>query len=345
MEAPYLDAIAAIQERSDTHGSQDRRRLERALGQWLAKADVIRLADQLRTNTRLTLNFHPDRRANNGSTVAAGLASTGMYLPQSLTGISNGGRTAVLGGDRPRWERSLFGPVYDSERVTSPVYGALDVTCDPHGGSPRFGSSFIVLNDSCYDRATFCVGDSHVGPRDVGAAGHMTSILAGLFEQAAQGNALDRPLSLAGLQDMITGLGKAAIPARSLDGYIETQIHGGVSLATDVDTIVLDPSFRDTTTEAHLAQACASFDIDLGWHKGSRLAADDVPIDYRGPAMRPLAQRIAPADGVITAAVIGRSAREIAYSPPTPFGDAPDSPLQHHKQLWHCLLHFGEDAV
>jgi len=324
--------------------SHDRRRLEHAIGERLTKADLARMVRLLRQNARLTINFHPDRRDRNGTTVAAGLVATGQYLPQSITGISNGGRSAVLGGDRPRWERSLFGPVYDSEAALGPVYGALDVTCDPHGGSPRFGSSFAVLTDDCFDRATFCVGDSHLGPADVGTAREMTSILAGLFEQGATGHSLDRRLSVAELVAMIADGEKVTQPARSLDGYIEAQVHGGVSLRDDIDAIVLDPCFRDTTTEAHLANACAEFDIALSWHNGSALAADCFPTDFRGPAIRPLAQRIAPANGIVTAATIGRSAREIAYSPPSPFGDAPDSPLQLHKKLWHCLLRFGDDA-
>ena len=39
------------------------------------------------------------------------------------------------------------------------------------------------------------------------------------------------------------------IAATDLDGYIEAQVHGGVSLETHVDAVVLDPSFRDTSVE------------------------------------------------------------------------------------------------
>jgi len=48
------------------------------------------------------------------------------------------------------------------------VYGVLDLTGDVHGWSPRLGSSFVVLDPERFDRATFCAGDSRVGPTDIG---------------------------------------------------------------------------------------------------------------------------------------------------------------------------------
>ena len=113
--------------------------------------------------------------------MAHGLLLRGEYVPQSETGLSNGGRF-VPGGERTGWETRLFPDAYRDDRILRPVYGALDVTSDPLGGSPRFGSCFAVLADHCFDRATLCVGDSHVGPRDVGTLASPLSILAGLLE-------------------------------------------------------------------------------------------------------------------------------------------------------------------
>ncbi|TML11954.1 MAG: DUF3626 domain-containing protein [Actinobacteria bacterium] len=49
---------------------------------------------------RVTLNFHPDRIAASAVTVSAGLLEEGRYRSQWVTGISNGSRSAVPGGER-----------------------------------------------------------------------------------------------------------------------------------------------------------------------------------------------------------------------------------------------------
>lgn len=61
----------------------------------------------------VTVHFHPDRLVD-GSTVLAGLARSGRYLSQFVTGVSNGGLTAYRGGARWGWESRLFGGVYDA---------------------------------------------------------------------------------------------------------------------------------------------------------------------------------------------------------------------------------------
>lgn len=324
--------------------AQARRKVDHArLTAACAEADAGRLIDGLRQHARLTLNFHPDRLTANGLTVAEGLASSNQYQPQSQTGISNGARFPVGAGGRARWESTLFSDVYDKTAAVRPVYGALDLTRDPHGGSPRFGSSYVVLQPHCLDRATFCVGDSHVGPTDVGTMREPLGLLAGLFEQGAAGNAMDRSLTTADLIATIERGHHAVQPARELDGYVETQVHGPVMLDSDVAAIVLDPSFVDSPIGARLAEAADRHDFALSWHRGSELATVNVPIDFRGPTMLTLAQDVARPDDVLDAAALGRWATRIPWSDPTPDGDPADGPRQQIKYLWHCLLRFGHD--
>ena len=349
-----LPAVVAIQERARRTEAQALERIDRALteaGLDVAAGDLL---DEWRAGMvgpRITLNFHPDRIAADGLTVADGLRRSGRYRPQIETGISNGGRTAVSGGDRHRWEAELFASVYaetddvqaNGAAPSRPVYGALDLTVDPHGGSPRFGSSFVVVAPAVWERTTFCVGDSHLGPTDVGTLGAFAPILAGLLESGLHGDGLGRSLSARDLVAALKGELTTSEPARCLDSYIEAQIHGGVSLA-DVTTIVLDPSFRATAIAESLEVAASSFGFSLGYHHGSELKADDVPGDFRGPAMIPLAAAAARPDGVIDAASIGRRARTIPFTAPSSTGDDPDSERQRIKQLWHCLLRFGSSA-
>ena len=337
-------AIGAIAERADGARRTDLIRLGRALGRADGDDSVRALVDGIRRHARITLNFHPDRLDADGVSVAEGLLRTGRYRPQRETGLSNGGRSAVPGGERTQWERALFGNVYETAAGTHPIYGSLDLTHDPHGGSPRFGSCFVVLRQHCLDRATFCVGDSHAGPTDVGTIESLVGILAGLFESGASGNGLDRSLTVDDLERAILDGHQATRPARCLDGYIETQIHGGVSLGDDVVEIVLDPSFAGTDVEQHLAATAVRHRFRLGWHGGSELASADVPADFRGPTMTEWARRVAGLAGVVDAAAIGRTAARVPFTPPTPAGDPPASELQQLKYLWHCVLRSGRDA-
>ncbi|HZE37713.1 MAG TPA: DUF3626 domain-containing protein [Stackebrandtia sp.] len=81
---------------------------------------------------RVTLNFHPDRAANRGSSILEALAAEGIYRSQFVTGTSNGGLTAHPGGDRWRWESRIFDRAYDDAPAHErPVYGALNFRSRP----------------------------------------------------------------------------------------------------------------------------------------------------------------------------------------------------------------------
>lgn len=295
----------------------------------------------MRTNARLTLNFHPDRRDSMGRTVAAGLLVDGRYRSQFETGISNGARFAVPGGDRTRWEGLLFDDVYDTQSLTRPVYGALDLFHDPYGGAPRFGSSFVVLAPHCFHRATLCVGDSHVGPRDLGTASALTSILAGAVDDCFDGDGFGRGLTAESLVERLGSMHTVEPSARELDRYIEAQIHGEVALAGDVAQVILDPSFRGTEIQRDMEQAARRFGFEVRWNEGSTIAPSDINPDFRGHDMQGLARGCARDDGLVDAAAIGRALNDVTFTPPTVSGDPEESPRQKYKKLWHCCLHFG----
>lgn len=301
--------------------------------------------DRFRNAGRLTVNFHPDRRDRAGRSVAAGLASDGEYRSQWVTGTSAGSRSAVTGGERHRFERELFGGAYDvlHPAAPRPVYGALDLLHDEHGGSPRFGSSYLVLAAHVRERATLCVGDSHVAPRDVGTFGHPWLVLAGLAEQAQHRALLRRGLGGEELLTALMGTYRLGRATRDLDGYVELQVHGSVSLADDVEAVVLDPSFRGTEIERDVVAASARFGVGVAWHCGSELAVAEVPDDFRGPTMPDLARRVADS-GLVHARAIGARAAAIGFTEPCPDGDPPESELQQLKYLWHTVVAHGHDA-
>jgi ribosomal protein S18 acetylase RimI-like enzyme len=338
--------MTAVRIRAAAERERAEQRWEAAVG--ASSGDSLdRWADNFRTAGRLTLNFHPDRVGRHGVTVAAGLLASGRYCSQWVTGLSAGSRSAVAGGERQRFERSLFDGAYDRVDVATdfPLYGSLDLVLDPHGGSPRFGSSFVELRHHVRERTTLCVGDSHMGPSDVGTVDEPESVLASLAEHAARHALLNRGLGIDVLLQVCSGGYRSERPSRDLDGYVEAQVHGGASLEADVETIVLDPSFRGTSVERDLQAAAQRYGFQLSWHGGSELDVDDVPDDFRGPTMPTIAQRVARPDGVLDARSIGVCAAQASFSEPSAMGDPPDSQLQQLKYLWHTVLAHGHDAA
>ncbi|MFD2768514.1 DUF3626 domain-containing protein [Micromonospora eburnea] len=306
---------------------------------------------------RLTLNFHPDRLLRDGRTVAEALDQDGVYRSQFETGISNGGLTAFPGGDRDRWEGTLFGGAYQRPGVLPaerPKYGGLNLLDHVDGACPRFGSCHLRLRPEALHRATLCFGDSHTQPKDVGTLDVFEPVLAALLGATA-GTGVS--LGLAGMDTdtlLRTLLGnrkrESTVAGRALDDYIEAQIHGEVSLARDVETLVVDPSFRGTEAGRILAGIARRHGFPLHWHCGFELPVDGVDAEFRGPAIPPLAARVhaqfARPGEPVHAALIGRAAASLVREPERWADRGPaEVTLQHLKQLWHVVVRFGTPAA
>ncbi|MFD4770188.1 DUF3626 domain-containing protein [Streptomyces niveus] len=310
-------------------------RIEAVLG---GTVDVGGLVALIRDHARVTLNFHPDRFVAGGPTVAESLARGGRYRSQYETGLSNGSRTAHPGGERDGWEERLFAGAYhggagDGERAK---YGALNLYGHPDGAAPRFGSCHVRLRPEVNARATYCHGDSHFGPRDVGTIDAFGAVLAGLLTEAPDAvEAVGRlPYAAGGTE-----------PGRKLDTYVEAQVHGDIDLGRDAEALVADPSFRGTGTGRLLAATARRCGIALEWHAGFVLAAEEVDAKFRGAVMVPFAARVARSyarDGVLDAAALGRAAACVVRDPAAwaRWGTR-DEVLQYVKQLWHVLVRFG----
>jgi hypothetical protein len=279
-------------------------------------------------------NFHPDRVAADGRLVVEGLLADGVYRSQFETRISNGGLSAFPGGDRDLWEASLFGGAYQQAGVTGaerPRYGGLDLWGWADGPCPRFGSCHLELRREVgARRATFTFGDSHAGPTDVGTADACLPVLAALVEDDP--SAVDR---------LRSGPVRRPEHGRRLDEYVEAQVHGTVRLGEDAVAVTADPSFRDTPVGDGLAQLAERYGLELRWHPGFRMRAEDVPPGFRGPAVAELAARIADewGDPLIHPARLGDVAQDVVRRPER-WGDSAEA-LQHVKQLWHVLVAYG----
>lgn len=125
--------------------------------------------------------------------------------------------TAYEGGDRWRWESHLFRGRYDGAAHSHrPVYGALNFADDPYGGSVRFGSSHLRLREEVMDRCTFCFPDCVFEPDAVTGSDEIEELI-----RLARRSELD-----------------------PLDRYVEAHVHGQVSIARDVEAVVLDPCYQ-----------------------------------------------------------------------------------------------------
>lgn len=318
-------------------------------------ADVMELAVRaIRRNARVVLHFHPDRPVSNGRTVAEALLVEGVYRNQFETSISNGGVTAFLGGRRDVCEQQLFGGSYHAAGVEAghrPRYGALDLLSHPEGPSPRFGSCYFVLAAEVSQRCTFTYQDSHSNPNEIGTLQEFDDVFAALlrdvfFHDCALG---ERNLTVASLLDRmeqalahpVAQRSSPGSPFRNLNQYVEAQVHGPVSLASDADALVVDPSFRGTTTADHLSQLCTRYQVELQWHHGFRLRVEDVPRDFRGPTMPSLAERIA-RERMLDVSMIGTAVRDLHAHPDawTDRGTVAEV-LQELKLLWHVLVKCG----
>ncbi len=314
--------------------------------------DVAELLDLVAAHGRVTLNFHPDRLLADGRTVAGSLAADGVYRSQFETGVTNGSRSAFLGGDRDRWERDLFGGAYQAPGVLPgerPRYGGLNLLRHADGACPRFGSCHVRLRQHVNLRCTVTVGDSHLGPADAGTLDAFEAVLAGYVEQARRtGVTLGRlgadPL---GVLRELADAPPVADHGRALDDYLEVQVHGPVELAADAEALVLDPSFRGTASGDLLVDLAARCGLELEWHAGFALSPAEVGPDFRGPAIPPLAAALCERYGrdVFDAALVGRAAADMLRDPAAwAAHGTPDELLQYVKQLWHTLNHAGRPA-
>jgi hypothetical protein len=327
-------------------------------------------AESIRRHARVVVHFHPDRIGAKPITVAEALLKEGQYRSQFETGLSSGGLTAFPGGERDVWEEALFGGTYhgpDSSMVERPKYGALELIRFPDGPWPRFGSCYLVLREEVARRTsfTFLGSEQPDAAERLGTIDMMEFVLAPLLAEVASGAGARVPwppfvaptlgvenLTVSGLLERVSR--ELALPrpnvsrgaaGRVLDTGIEAQIHGAIDMARDVELLVADPSFAGTKTGDCFREFCRQYAIPFDWHRGFRLAVQNVPDEFRGPAIPRLARRIA-GNGMVDAAVIGAAQRSLRLQPDDwRDWESHQDTLQHLKQLWHVLVHYGEPAA
>ncbi len=304
----------------------------------------------IREKAHIALHFHPDRIDSEGNTVTQSLLKSGLYKNQFETGISAGSLSAIPGGHRDRWEKSLFGNSYHTATFSPaerPKYGALDFALSADGPSPRFGSCYFFLKPAVLSRTTFTYLDSHTLPNEKGTIDCFEPVMAGLLKDIFfRGMALGKTDAKVGsfLKNLCQVYSSPGTPTstHNLDVYMEAQVHGTVQLQTDVHALVADPSFRQTPIGDALENLALRYGFTLNWHQGFWLESTEVPDDFRGPRMPLVAQKVAE-DDIITAYILGKAAQSLVQNPRAwvQLGTEKDL-LQELKYLWHVLVRFGK---
>ncbi len=310
--------------------------------------------DKLKAHARIGLHFHPDRPVSTMKSVAESLLESGIYKSQFETGLSNGSVSAYRGGERDIWEERIFGGAYQMDGTTNnerPKYGALNVMLHPDGPAPRYGSCYFLLSPNVSYRSTYTYLDSHQEPKEKGTYEVFEMILAALLEDAffrdfAIGERDLTPSKL--VHHLLYNLDQpfsdpaSKKPSRNLNHYIKAQIHGDISLKDDVELLVADPSFKNTTVGTILEQLCLKYSIQLYWHSGFALEINKVPSDFRGPSMQSLAKRIGK-NNIIDASQIGAAVWDLTQNQKS-WSDRGTykEVLQELKLLWHVLVRYGK---
>jgi hypothetical protein len=327
LSAANRAALAQVRASARREAGRHMRRIAAVLKATGVDADPEAVLQAASVQGVLTINFHPDRLLADGRPVAAALRDDGVYRSQFETRISNGGLTGHPGGDRDRWEESLFAGAYQAPAVLAgerPKYGGLNLINHRNGACPRFGSCHLELRRDAVARATLIFGDSAAWATDIGLAGAFAAVRA------------------------------------PLNDYIEAQIHGVVSLAADVDALVIDPAFGGTPTEEALLAAADRHGFALRRHAGSALPLAEVPREMPetaaaepmrwqhlcgGGRAHRLAERVVADPGTaarLDPATIGRAAVEVVREPRRrrQWGEEP-LVLQHLKDLWLLVVAHG----
>jgi hypothetical protein len=310
----------------------------------------------VQSHAKIDIHFHPERISISGKCVAEGFLEEGEFKSQFETGLSSGSPTAFKGGERDLWEKHLFGGAYQIDEasfINRPKYGALEIMYHPDGACPRFGSCFFMLNSDVSKRSTYTFGGSQEDDalEKTGTLSVMDSVMAALILEIEKGQGalgvnnltvkallmqLRQGLSAPYREPSTRSLGK------TLDSFIEAQIHGKINLYEDVERLVADPSFKNGPIGKILEEICEKFNILLYWHPGFVLPVANVPEYFRDYAVKPLAQRIA-GQGMLDAAKIGIAANSLLQEPKSWKGwGTYNDILTQFRRLWHVLVLYGE---
>lgn len=130
-------------------------------------------------------------------------------------------------------ENIIFKGIYDkSEAFERPKYGSINITKSPSGIAScySYGNSYMILNNYIKNRASFIHGDSFGLELHLASFGYPIPIL--------------NLLSITDLKTVIDIATGKKQSAKSLDTYLEVQIHGPIRFKQDVKELKINKLYR-----------------------------------------------------------------------------------------------------
>ena len=201
-----------------------------------------------------------------------------------------------------------------------PKYGAVNLFDTKDGACPRFGSCYLSLRPEISRRCTLSYGDSHDEPAARGTPGTPGPLLIALSRDFT-GKAVDADINTSIVQHSRRlrqnpgTKNRAMIPqGRILDGYVEAQLHGVLSLSSDVLHLSADSAFLGTRTGIELVELANACKIELEWRPALVLSVGPIPTSFRGNALTSFVESIRK-DGQIDVAHLGEVARSVVSEP------------------------------
>ena len=364
-----LRALRWVEEAAAKHQSEQEEEIQAILAESTLGVSEHRLMEGIRRRARITVNFHPDRLCGDGRSVALALYQDRLIRNQFESGISNGGLSAMPGGERYRWEEEMFGGAYSQASVQPgerPKYGGLDLMGSPAGACPRFGSSHLRLRPIVNESSSFLWGDSafHHGEA-LGSLSSFRPVLLALLETVSREG---RALSYSGLSlDSLLAFLLSEEPTSpfprdweaALNLYIEAQAHCQLPLGAAVEEAVLDACFQETRCGELMQRSSHRYGFPLTWIQGPHLKLEQIPRHFPGPApliqwqqlcvsgeMSELGERVLSdfsLAGRLDAAGLGAAARSVVLQPERwERWGSPPLLLQGLKCLWLTMVVYGQ---
>merc|ERR1712038_1648476 len=162
----------------------------------------------MHVNVKLSKMVPSLKDKNNEIPILQGFCETKRYM--TLFDIGTGGGCPDQ-DKRRKWERRLFGPVYDGFDSQRPRYGNLNLMAHLKGdkAATYYGKSYFVLKKHVRKRCTMTSCDSHRPEAELGTLSHCAHVLCHVVDMC---DLAKRPLLIKKIHRLATYDGKKSLP-------------------------------------------------------------------------------------------------------------------------------------
>lgn len=187
-------------------------------------------------------------------------------------------------GKRNQVEKEVFGfdddPYSSAQEADRPRYAAANLGSVAKGASPYYGTSYLVLNESVKDRATYSQKDTFSGITNLGTKDYLEGIIAEMTP--------DKIKQILAMMSKEKGSRELA-----QNEHIELHIHGPVDWQKDVAKIVIDQSVveKDSALDERIRKFASQNKIIVEYYNSRNwndIASQDLKEAHRLHSPKPL---------------------------------------------------------